>query len=33
MIEEWRVQHKAELLANWERATSKMPLIEIHPLE
>ncbi len=31
---EWAFQHRAELLANWERArTRTMPLLPIAPLE
>jgi hypothetical protein len=29
---EWAEQHRAELVANWDRARSKDPLEEIDPL-
>ena len=33
LVREWNVLHKAELLANWERARRKEPLTPIEPLE
>lgn len=33
MVEEWREQHRAELLENWERARESRPLSTIPPLE
>jgi hypothetical protein len=33
MIQEWRVKHKNELLANWELVKQRKPLKEIQPLE
>ena len=33
LVREWNALHKAELLANWERARRKEPLTPIEPLE
>jgi hypothetical protein len=33
LIQEWRLMHKAELLANWESAEQKRSLRRISPLE
>jgi hypothetical protein len=33
LVEEWRVEHKAELLEDWSLAASKRPLKRITPLE
>ena len=33
LVLEWASLHKAELLANWERARQRQPLIRIEPLE
>lgn len=33
LVLEWAGLHKAELLANWERARQRQPLIRIEPLE
>jgi hypothetical protein len=33
LVEEWRVEHKAELLEDWSLAVSKRPLKRIAPLE
>lgn len=30
---EWWLQHREELLANWQLATQKQPLRKIEPLE
>jgi hypothetical protein len=32
MVLEWREQHVAELLENWELALERKPLAEISPL-
>jgi len=33
MVDEWRLLHLDELLANWERATARQSLRRIDPLE
>lgn len=33
MIQEWREQHKEELLADWKLAEENKPLVRISPLE
>ena len=33
MIQDWREQHKEELLADWKLAEQNKPLIRISPLE
>ncbi len=33
MIQEWREQHKEELLADWKLAEQNKPLVRISPLE
>jgi hypothetical protein len=33
LVQEWRELHKAELLADWERAEQKRSLQRISPLE
>ena len=33
MVDEWRLLHQEELLANWERAAARQPLERIDPLE
>lgn len=33
LIEEWRLQHEAELADNWNRAVGKLTLNAIAPLE
>ena len=33
LVEEWRLLHTPELLANWYRATERKPLIKVEPLE
>lgn len=33
MIQEWREQHKKELLADWKLAEQNKPLVRISPLE
>jgi hypothetical protein len=33
LVEEWRVAHVKELLADWERARQRLPLVYIAPLE
>jgi uncharacterized protein DUF4160 len=33
LVLEWASLHKSELLANWERARQRQPLIRIEPLE
>lgn len=33
MIQEWREQHKDELLADWKLAEQNKPLVRISPLE
>ena len=33
LVLEWAGLHKSELLANWERARQRQPLIRIEPLE
>ena len=33
LVLEWAILHKSELLANWERARQRQPLIRIEPLE
>ncbi len=33
LVLEWCILHKAELLANWDLATRKLPLNPISPLE
>ena len=32
MVVEWASIHQAELLANWQRRTSSLPLVKIDPL-
>lgn len=32
MVAEWADLHRADLEANWERATSEQPLVSIEPL-
>jgi hypothetical protein len=33
LVDEWASAHRAELLENWERATSQRPLLPIDPLD
>ncbi|CAG0940490.1 hypothetical protein ANRL1_00171 [Anaerolineae bacterium] len=33
LVKDWTKAHRAELLANWERARRQEPLKEIEPLE
>jgi hypothetical protein len=33
LIVEWAALHRAELLANWDRAREGLPLVRIEPLE
>lgn len=33
LLEEWRLAHRAELLANWQRALAHEALLPIPPLE
>ena len=33
LVTEWGIQHRAELLENWELARQQMPLNRIKPLE
>ncbi|HWH52438.1 MAG TPA: DUF4160 domain-containing protein [Gemmatimonadaceae bacterium] len=33
LVLEWRAQHEAELLENWNRARGRRPLMPITPLE
>ena len=33
LVEEWRLAHTEELMANWERARQRLPLVYIAPLE
>ena len=33
LVLEWATLHRQELLANWERARQRQPLIRIEPLE
>jgi hypothetical protein len=33
LVLEWASLHKSELLANWERARQRQPLIRVEPLE
>lgn len=32
LVREWAAQHRAELAANWERASTEQPLATIDPL-
>lgn len=33
LVQEWRILHQDDLLANWDRARSNQPLQPIDPLE
>ena len=33
LVNEWREKRKEELLANWDRASRRLPLVYIAPLE
>ncbi len=33
LVREWAASHRAELIVNWERARTGLPLLRIKPLE
>ncbi len=33
LVDEWTTAHRAELLANWDRAMNQQPLLPIDPLD
>ena len=33
LVTEWAVRHRDELMADWSRAASRLPLVPIAPLE